>query len=222
VGVLHAQPLPPASFYSLYVLGVALELMVPVMAERHGMTPWHRNHIIERYGLLNIIVLGETLLAGSIALSVANGDHFDIRLLHTALAALVILFSLWWVYFAREDHLMDERMCMAFTWGYGHFLIYMAGAAIGAGFAVLVDIVSGHAEVPLLVGDYAVAVPVALYMLGLWFVRDRFTQHCWTTFVLPVFAVLVLIAPPFLALDGVAALTLLSVVVRNLTAAVID
>jgi len=122
VGVLHAQPLPPASFYSLYVLGVALELMVPVMAERHGMTPWHRTHIIERYGLLNIIVLGETLLAGSIALSVANGDHFDIRLLHTALAALVILFSLWWVYFAREDHLMDERMCMAFTWGV-HFLL---------------------------------------------------------------------------------------------------
>ena len=59
-------------------------------------------------------------------------------------------------------------------------------------------------------------------MYGLWFVRDRFTQHCWTTFVLPVFAVLVLVAPPFIALEGVAALTLLSVIVRNASAAVVD
>ncbi len=222
VAVLLCQPLPPVLFYLLFGIGAALELAVPMLAERHGMTPWHRHHIIERYGLLNIIVLGETLLAGSFALSQAQGAHFDIALLHTALSAMVILFSLWWLYFAKEEHLMDERMCLAFTWGYGHFLIYMAGAAVGAGFAVLVDIVSSHAKVPLLAGDYAVAIPVSLYMLGLWFVRDRFTQHCWTTFVLPVFAVLVLVAPPFIALEGVAALTLLSVIVRNASAAVVD
>jgi len=221
VGVLLAQPLPPVLFYGLFGLGAVLELTVPVLAERHGMTPWHRHHIIERYGLFNIIVLGETLLAGSFALGRVEGEHVDIALIHTALSAMVILFSLWWLYFAKEDHLVDERMCLAFTWGYGHFLIYMAGAAVGAGFAALVDIVSGHGKMPLLAGDYAVAVPVALYMLGLWFVRDRFTQHCRTTYVLPVFALLVLVAPPFIALEGVAALTLLAVIVRNATASAV-
>jgi low temperature requirement protein LtrA len=222
VVLLLSQPLPPVLFFPLFGLGAVLELAVPMLAERHGATPWHRHHIIERYGLLNIIVLGETLLAGSFALARASGEHFDVPLLYTAIAALVILFSLWWLYFAKEDHLMDERMCLAFTWGYGHFLIYMSGAAVGAGFAALVDIVSGHGDMPLLAGDYAVAIPVALYMLGLWFVRDRFTQRGRTTFVLPVFALLVLVAPPFLALQGVAALTVLSVIVRNYTAATRD
>lgn len=215
VALLLSQPLPPLPFYLLFGLGAVLELAVPMLAERHGKTPWHRHHIIERYGLLNIIVLGETLLAGSLALSEAGGDHVDPALIHIALSAMVILFSLWWLYFAREDHLMDERMCLAFTWGYGHFLIYLSGAAVGAGVAALVDIVSGHAKVPLLAGDYAVAIPVSLYMLGLWFVRDRFTQRGWTSFVLPVFAVLIVVAPPFIALEGIAALTLLAVVVRG-------
>ena len=48
---------------ALFLLGVVLELAVPVWAERRETTPWHRHHIVERYGLMNIIVLGETLLA---------------------------------------------------------------------------------------------------------------------------------------------------------------
>lgn len=65
---------------------------MPATAERNGMTPWHRYHIMERYGLLTIIVLGETLLAAAAALTHAAGDHFDIRFVHIALSALVITF----------------------------------------------------------------------------------------------------------------------------------
>ena len=123
---------------------------MPFFAERKAQTPWHRHHIIERYGLLNIIVLGETLLAGSIALNTA-AVHFDIDLIHSAIASLVIVFALWWLYFSREEHLNAQDLSMALTWGYGHLVIYIAGAAVGAGFAVLVDIVTDHAAVSLLV-----------------------------------------------------------------------
>lgn len=95
VTLMVAQPTQPAAFYGLFALGAVLEMAVPALAERRATTPWHRHHIIERYGLLNIIVLGETLLAGSMALSRAVGDHFDIALLHLALSSLVILFSMW-------------------------------------------------------------------------------------------------------------------------------
>ena len=86
---------------------------------------------------------------------------------HVALSSLVIVFSMWWLYFSKEEHLQSQDLGRSLTWGYGHVLIFAAGAAVGAGFAVVVDIVSGHAQVLLKVGNYAVAVPVALYLLGL-------------------------------------------------------
>lgn len=52
----------PWSFPAL----VALELGVPVLAERAGRagrTPCHPHHIAERYGLWAIIVLGEVILS---------------------------------------------------------------------------------------------------------------------------------------------------------------
>ena len=213
---LAIQPLQPAFLYGLFTVGVVLELAVPVVAERKSNTPWHRHHIIERYGLLNIIVLGETLLAGGLALQQVAGGATNIAFVHIALSSLVIVFSMWWLYFAREDHLTSTDLSRALTWGYGHFIIFASGAAVGSGFAVLVDVIAGKAEASLLVGDYAVGIPVALYMTSLWFVRDRFCLQGAARWVLPVFAVLVLLAPfTPVALEGIAALTALSVIVRN-------
>ena len=214
VALLLLQPLTPAMFYMGFALGAFLELSVPFFAERKAQTPWHRHHIIERYGLLNIIVLGETLLAGSIALNSA-AEHFDLALIHSAISALVIVFALWWLYFSREEHLNAQDLSMALTWGYGHLVIYIAGAAVGAGFAVLVDIITGHAAVNLLVGDYAVAIPVAFYFMGLWFVRDRFVLDGIGKSVLPAFALLVLCIPLVLGLEGIALVSVLCVFTRS-------
>jgi low temperature requirement protein LtrA len=44
-----------------------VEMVGPVIAERgKGGTPWHAHHIAERYGLLTIITLGETVI-GTVA-----------------------------------------------------------------------------------------------------------------------------------------------------------
>jgi low temperature requirement protein LtrA len=202
-------------FYACFGLGILIELSVPILAERHGITTWHRHHIIERYGLLNIIVLGETLLAGSIALGAITADHFNIALVYTVFCSLVILFSMWWLYFSKEEHLQEQRFELAITWGYGHLLIYASGAAVGAGFAVLVDVITHHSKTSMLVGEYTVAVSVALYMFGLWFVRDRFALKGYLKHLLVLFGALIVTVPPFLGLQGVALLTLLSVVVRS-------
>lgn len=201
---------------ALWVLGALLELAVPAIAEPlSGNTPWHRHHIIERYGLLNIIVLGETLLAGSIALRQFAGE-LNLMLVHTAFSALVIVFALWWAYFARQEHLGSHTLSRALQWGYGHFFIFASGAAVGAGFAALVDIITHHAEVPLLVGDYAVAIPVAIYYASLWFVRDRFACKGFSRYALLIFGMLGLVAPAIgLGLEGIAATTALGVIIRN-------
>lgn len=214
VALLFAQPLSGLLFYVLFALGATLELSVPAIAERQGTTPWHRHHIIERYGLLTIIVLGETLLSGSMALRQVS-EGFDKTLVAIALLALTIVFSMWWLYFAKEEQLETNKLSSVLIWGYGHILIFASGAAVGAGFAVLVDIVTDHAEIGLLAGNYAVAIPVALYLLGLWFVRDRFALKDAMQYVLPLFATLILVAPFLLGLKGIALLTVLCVLVRN-------
>ncbi len=213
---LLAQPLGNGMTYGLFFLGAVLEMAVPALAERRSTTPWHRHHIMERYGLLTIIVLGETLLAVSMALQqfdlAANGAAF----LRISVSALVIVFSMWWLYFAREEHLPTNDLNRALTWGYGHFVIFASGAAVGAGFAVVVDIAAHHAEVSVRTGHYAVAVPVALFMTGLWLVRDRFGLAEPARLVLPAFALILLAVPltPF-GLEGTALMTLLAVLVRS-------
>ena len=209
-------PLPPAWGYGLYFLLVVAEMMVPVIAERKNKSPWHRHHIIERYGLLNIIVLGETILAAGMSFQQLASGSTDISFLYIALSSLVIVFSMWWLYFSKEDHLDSENMNRVIAWGYGHVIIFASGGAVGAGFAVLVDITSGHAKIPMQVGEYAVSIPVALYMLGLWFVRDRFVLKGSARFVLPFFAVLILLMPLTpVALAGMAVMIALSVAVRS-------
>ena len=201
-------PAPGTNLFRLgFMLGMALELAVPVYAEAAASSPWHRHHIIERYGLLNIIVLGEVLVSTVNALR-RSGDAISLAnpLVHVAISAAVITFALWWAYFTREDHLASDDKRRAFVWGYGHVLIFAAGAALGAGFGVLVEVLTKQASVSVRTGDIAVAVPVALYLIGLWLVRDRFLESNGRRHILLVGAVAVLIAgvflPAALELDG--------------------
>ena len=82
-----------------------LELAVPVWAERAGPTTWHPHHIAERYGLLTLIVLGESILAATTAVqaAVASGEALS-ALLPLIVGGLLIAFSMWWMYFDRPVH----------------------------------------------------------------------------------------------------------------------
>lgn len=201
VGLMLAQPMSLPVLLLLFGCGALLELAVPAIAERRGITPWHRHHMVERYGLLNLIVLGETLLAGAVAISqlhqlaaVTTGFWPLLTLALVPLLAMVLLFCLWWLYFSREEHLQQQNLRMALTWGYGHLLIYAAGAAIGAGIAVQVDLLTGKAYLSNIIATSVVALPVALYLFGLWLVRDRFVFAGTGRYLLPGFAI---VLPPF-------------------------
>src|SRR4029079_8608434 len=89
----------------------------------------------------------------------------------------------------------SDANAKAFVWGYGHFLIFAAGAAAGAGFAVQADVLSEHAHLTETVADLAVAIPVAVYLFGLWLVRDRFCLAGAARPVLVAGAALALLTP---------------------------
>ncbi|MFI5867843.1 low temperature requirement protein A [Streptomyces sp. NPDC051546] len=185
---------PDGSKRWLFLILVVAELMVPVMAERGHQTPWHAHHIVERYGLFTIIVLGETIAASTVAVKSALDEHEALgELLPIAAGGLLIVFAAWWIYFAvpMHEHLTSNRE--AIPWGYGHLLIFASGAAIGAGIEVAVEHAVGKAHVSQLAANAAVTVPSALFLLMVWLLHSRhFKRGLAQQLTLPVSALVVL------------------------------
>uniref|UniRef100_A0AAU2JQV7 Low temperature requirement protein A n=1 Tax=Streptomyces sp. NBC_00049 TaxID=2903617 RepID=A0AAU2JQV7_9ACTN len=191
VGLLFA---PGDSKRWLFLVLVAAELMVPVIAERGHETPWHAHHIVERYGLFTIIVLGETIAAATVAVKSALEEHeaLDV-LLPMAAGGLLIVFAAWWIYFAvpMHEHLTSNRV--AIPWGYGHLLIFASGAAIGAGIEVAVEHTVGQAHISQLAANAAVTVPTAVFLFMVWLLHSRhFKRGLAQQLVLPLSALVTL------------------------------
>lgn len=173
---------------------VVAELLVPVVAERgHGTTPFHPHHIVERYGLLTIIVLGEVILSSVLAIQGAmagesagggsggSGGHtapyaaepagasgLTWAMAPLVLGGLLIVFSLWWLYFSRDHVTIVEDPRSVWLFGYGHLPIFASTAAVGSALAAGVDVVQGEADAgPRLVAlALAVAISVVALTLG--------------------------------------------------------
>lgn len=179
-----ALPAGSAAFIACGVLVFLVEFAVPVYAERAGRTPWHRHHIIERYGLLNIIVLGEVLLSVSFFFGHAYEHGHTGALVVTAVSGLVLVFVLWWLYFAESEHLDTDDFWRTFVWGYGHFFVFAAGALLAAGLGAHFDILTDHSRVTPAVASGWVNGAVAIYLLALYGIRDRFLARGWRNHVL--------------------------------------
>ncbi|MFJ3878419.1 low temperature requirement protein A [Streptomyces sp. NPDC090077] len=191
VGLLFA---PEGAKRWLFLVLVAAELMVPVLAERGHQTPWHAHHIVERYGLFTIIVLGETIAASTVAVKSALEEHeaLDV-LLPIAAGGLLIVFAAWWIYFAVPMHERLNSNREALPWGYGHLLIFASGAAIGAGIEVAVEYAVGKAHISQVAANAAVTVPSALFLLMVWVLHSRhFKRGVAQQLVLPVSALALL------------------------------
>jgi low temperature requirement protein LtrA len=173
----------------------ALELAVPVWAERPAPTTWHPHHIAERYGLLTLIVVGESILAATFALqsALAPGDTLA-ALAPVIVGGLLIVYSMWWLYFDRPVHDLLTTFRKAFIWGYGHYLIFAAAAAVGAGLAVAVDQAIGRTKIGGSGAGAAVAIPVAIYLMCVWFLHDR-PEYRRTRLLGPIAALVIALTP---------------------------
>jgi low temperature requirement protein LtrA len=188
--------LPPALTLPVFLLMAGLEMGVPVWAERAAPTPWHPHHIAERYGLLTIIVLGESVLASTVAVDRAIEAGAALwSLLPTIAGALLILYSMWWVYFDRPAHDLLTSLRRGFLWGYGHYVVFASVAAVGAGLAVTTDAATGGAHVGPTAAGLAVTIPVCLYLSTLWILHNR-PAYRSTRWLAPVAVPLILATSP--------------------------
>lgn len=159
--------LPEQGPWWLFPLIAIFDLCVPLWAERTGTTAWHPHHIAERYGLFTIIVLGESVLAAMTGVQRAlDGGGLSAELVAISLTGVVLLFTLWWLYFFElaGEGLSGHRE-LSFIWGYGHFGIFASLAALGAGLEVAVESAGHHVDASDTVITSAIAIPVALFLV---------------------------------------------------------
>jgi low temperature requirement protein LtrA len=153
-----------------FVALVALELAIPRWAERPRPTAWHPHHIAERYGLFTIILLGEVVLAATTAVQrTIEATQVSGPLIAVAACALLLVFAHWWLYFLHPAGPgLAYRRQHSYRWGYGHYAIFAALAGLGAGLDVAVEQATGHIRAAPTTVTYAVAIPVAVFILMLW------------------------------------------------------
>ncbi|MFI8334523.1 low temperature requirement protein A [Pseudomonas taetrolens] len=184
---LFLIPLSMSVTIALFFLWFLFEFAGPIFAERRdGGTPWHAEHIAERYSLFAIIALGEGLV-GTVATLSAEMEHAGWTL-ETALACMAgvgMTFGMWWVYsILPSANILHVHRSRAFVWSYGQILIIVSIVAMGAGLDVAASVIENKAQIGPLPALLATAIPVASF-LGLiyglhYFLVRRFDRlHVW-------------------------------------------
>ncbi|WP_037163800.1 low temperature requirement protein A [Rhodococcoides fascians] len=181
----------------LFVVFAALEISIPVVAEKSGgTTPWHPHHITERYGLFTLILLGESLLASANAIIEALHDETALApLISISVLTLVVTAGLWWIYFWPPHHRAIGGFGTSLTYGYMHYFIFAAAGAFSAGIEVEIDVLTHHSELGDVAASFTVTVPIAVFVLGIWFIAIKDNADRVVNTVVPVGALLVLLDP---------------------------
>jgi len=180
-----------------FVVLVAAEVAVPVVAERRGTgTPWHPHHLTERFGLFTLILLGESLLASANAVIEALHDEEALApLISTAVLALVVTAGLWWVYFWPPHHHAIGTLGQSLRYGYVHYAVFAAAGAFSAGVEVEIDSQTGSSALSEVAASFTVTVPVAVFLLGTWWIALRPVADRVVDAAVPLAALLVLADP---------------------------
>ena len=211
---LAALVLPPEILSFAVVLLIAAELAVPIVAERTGNTPWHPHHITERYGLFTLIVLGESLLASANAIIEALHDDAALApLISIAVLTLVVTAALWWIYFWPPHHHAITDLHGSIRYGYVHYFIFAAAGAFSAGIEVEIDVLTHHSELNEVTASFTVTVPIAVFVLGIWWIALRANADRVVNVVVPLGAVLVLLDPVIPVPITLTALIMIAIVV---------
>lgn len=128
---------PPIRYFVLY-LGISIEIITPLLSKKAlKRIPVNHHHLPERYGLLTIILLGESVVMLASNLSNTTLNYTNIS---TSIAGFIIISSIWWLYFdLTEKSLL--KLVLSRTGQhiiYGHLFIYtgLSMLAVFIGFSI--------------------------------------------------------------------------------------
>jgi low temperature requirement protein LtrA len=98
-----------------------------------GEAPLHEGHLVERLGLLTIIVCGESFVKVSLLASDGNLEQLDLIVL---CALFVLVFSMWWSYFDDvPDAGLPPNLSRMRGWVVGHLFLQVCLVGVAVGFS---------------------------------------------------------------------------------------
>lgn len=165
------------------VAGIALyaaELALPVWVDRaSGGSTWNAHHLAERFSLLALIALGESVIGTTAALEAlisAEGWSVEVAVLLGTGVSLTV--GLWWIYFGLPlSHFLARDRTRLWPFVFSHFFMYASIAAVGAGLHVAAYEVQHHNKLGLTGAVAAIAVPVTTFLLLTYLVWQLVTRE---------------------------------------------
>ncbi|MEL7059527.1 MAG: low temperature requirement protein A [Acidobacteriota bacterium] len=144
----------------VFLGGIAVEMAAAVLISRRTtVMPVHRSHLVERIGLLSIIVLGESVI--SLVASLAD-ITWSASSMWAASAGFLAIGAIWWIYFDSFDVLeRTQRLEHGFVLLYSNVLFCM-------GLAILANLIHHAVVGEIAMDDYRLLaiVGLTLFYLG--------------------------------------------------------
>ncbi|MEI5907905.1 low temperature requirement protein A [Bacillus spongiae] len=117
--------------YFVFFLGIFVDILLPIIGRKYVVNaPINIGHLLERFGLLTIILFGESIISTIVVLQPEKGDWESIA--YSAIAFVVII-AMWWQYFDNIDKKVDKSIKTAGqSIIYGHLIIFPTLSMIAA------------------------------------------------------------------------------------------
>ncbi|PWJ43355.1 low temperature requirement protein A [Sediminitomix flava] len=91
----------------IFFLGIAIEMILPLFySKKNNLKPADRDHLVERIGLLAIILLGESVISLSASL---REVVWNTQTLSAAIIGFVMICMIWWIYFDSFTLLIESK-----------------------------------------------------------------------------------------------------------------
>ena len=119
--------------YVVWGLALCIELVAPIRGWRSIRdAPVDQRHLPERFGLLTLIVLGESVLAVVLGVSKVSWDAGSAA---AAVGGFLVAAAIWWLYFdfLDEGALTARGIFGGLTYVYMNYFVVTGLAALGAG-----------------------------------------------------------------------------------------
>jgi low temperature requirement protein LtrA len=113
---------PPWSYLVFYA-GIAFDMAaLMLLNQRLTVVPPHTPHLVERVGLLTIIMLGESVLSISAALADITWNQSNVV---AAVSGFIMVSAIWWIYYDSFPLLEHRRLTTGYSILYSHFFLFI-------------------------------------------------------------------------------------------------
>jgi low temperature requirement protein LtrA len=152
--------------YAVLYVGLAFDLVVPLFGRRHlARAPVEGHHLPERFALLTIILLGESVAS---LVSTLGGAAISASAATAAAAGFILTAAIWWTYYENLEHRIYGRsLGTGQAVIYVHLAIYVSLGGIANMIRFAIEPVLALSDYKLLAGLSATGFLASMQLLHL-------------------------------------------------------